>query len=99
METSNQINFKILFSRYILDKVFKSRLSKFCGKQSLKNLLSPLLNTLCHILHEMHDLFPILVKKRQNSALNRKNKTDKKQTLHWGGQKFANKKLPVIMCF
>ena len=28
------------------EKVFKSGLSKFCGRQPLKNLLSPLLNTL-----------------------------------------------------
>ena len=28
------------------EKVLKSGLSKFCGGQSLKNLLSPLLNTL-----------------------------------------------------
>ena len=27
-------------------KVFKSGLSKFCGRQSLKNLLTPLLNNL-----------------------------------------------------
>ena len=34
----------------IWDKVFKSGLSKFYGKQPLKNLLSPLLNTLSHLL-------------------------------------------------
>ena len=28
------------------DKVFKSGLNNFCGRQPLKNLLSPLLNTL-----------------------------------------------------
>ena len=33
----------------IWDKVFKSGLSKFCGRQPLKNSLSPLLNTLFHI--------------------------------------------------
>ena len=31
------------------DKVFKSGLSKFCGRQPLKNLLSPLVNTLSHL--------------------------------------------------
>ena len=30
-------------------KVFKSGLSKFCGRQPLKNLLSPLVNTLSQI--------------------------------------------------
>ena len=30
-------------------KVFKSGLSKFCGRQPLENLLSPFLNTLCQI--------------------------------------------------
>ena len=33
----------------IWDKVFKSRLSKFCGRQPLKNLLSPLLNNLSYL--------------------------------------------------
>ena len=33
----------------IWDKVFKSGLSKFCGRQSLKNLLRSLLNTLCRL--------------------------------------------------
>ena len=33
----------------IWDKVFKSGLSKFCGRQPLKNSLSPLLNTLSHM--------------------------------------------------
>ena len=33
----------------IWGKIFKSGLSKFCGRQPLKNLLSPLLNTLSHI--------------------------------------------------
>ena len=31
------------------EKEFKNGLRKFCGKQPLKNLLSPLLNTLYHI--------------------------------------------------
>ena len=31
------------------DRVFKSGLSKFCGRKSLKNLLSPLLNTLSQV--------------------------------------------------
>ena len=30
-------------------KVFRSGLSKFCGRQPLKNLLSTLLSTLSHI--------------------------------------------------
>ena len=33
----------------IWDKLFKSGVSKFCGRQPLKNLLTPLLNTLSHI--------------------------------------------------
>ena len=33
----------------IWDKVFKNGLGKFCGRQPLKNLLSPLLNTLSHM--------------------------------------------------
>ena len=32
------------------DKVSKSGLSKFCGRQPLKNLLSPLLNTLSQVI-------------------------------------------------
>ena len=34
----------------ICDKVFKSGLSKFCGRQPIKNLLSPLLNTMPYTL-------------------------------------------------
>ena len=34
------------------DKVFKSGLSKFCGRQPLKNLLIPLLNTLSRMIVE-----------------------------------------------
>ena len=34
----------------IWDKVFKNELRKFCGRQPLKNLLSPLQNTLSHII-------------------------------------------------
>ena len=33
----------------IWDKVFKSALSKFCGRLPLKNLPSPLLNTSSHM--------------------------------------------------
>ena len=41
---------RILWKRSIIwRKVFKSGLSKFCGRQPLKNLLSPLLNTLSHM--------------------------------------------------
>ena len=36
--------------RFIWNKVFKSGLSKFCGRQPLKHLLSPLLNTLSHMM-------------------------------------------------
>ena len=31
------------------DKVFRSGLRKFCGRQPLKNVLSPLLNTLSYM--------------------------------------------------
>ena len=34
----------------IWGKVFKSGLSQFCGRQPLKNLLSPLLNTFSHMI-------------------------------------------------
>ena len=37
--------------KYIWDKVFKSGLSKFCRRQSSKNLHSPLSNTLSYLLH------------------------------------------------
>ena len=40
----------LLYQSFIWDKVFKSGLSKFCGRQPLKNLLSPLLNTLSHLI-------------------------------------------------
>ena len=49
---------KLEYTITIWDKVFKSGLSKFCGRQPLKNLkryglpqilLGPLLNTLSHI--------------------------------------------------
>ena len=42
------------FIKYIWDKVFKSGLSKFCRRQSSKNLLSPLLNTLSNLIHLLH---------------------------------------------
>ena len=38
---------------FIWDKVFKSGLSKFCGRQPLKSLLSPLLNTLSHLFQKI----------------------------------------------
>ena len=38
----------------IWDKVFKSGPSKFCGRQPLKNLLSPLFNTLSHLFYLTH---------------------------------------------
>ena len=36
----------------IWDKVFKNGLSKFCGRQPLKSLFSPLLNTLSHYFRQ-----------------------------------------------
>ena len=45
-----KINSSILLPN-IWDKVCKSGLSKFCGRQPLKNLLSPFLNTLSHMIH------------------------------------------------
>ena len=51
------ISWHIFHLRYITlpvvtwDKVFKSGPGKFCGRHPLKNLLSPLLNTLCHYGH------------------------------------------------
>ena len=35
---------------HILQKVFKSGLSRFCGRESLKDLLSPLWNTLSNLI-------------------------------------------------
>ena len=35
---------------HILEKVFKSGLSRFCGRESLKDLLSPLWNTLSNLI-------------------------------------------------
>ena len=42
--------FLMLKVYYILGKVFKSGLSIFCGRQPLKNLVSPILNTLSRII-------------------------------------------------
>ena len=39
-------SYKLLIENHKRDKIFMSGLSKFCRRQSLKNLLSPLLNTL-----------------------------------------------------
>ena len=43
--------FKSQFFIIIWDEVFNSGLSEFCGRQSLRNLLSPLLNALSHMQH------------------------------------------------
>ena len=40
------ISERYMYCNTIWDKVFWSGLSKFCGRQPLKNLLSPLLNAL-----------------------------------------------------
>ena len=46
---SLQVYFGKTFERSVIgDKVFKSGLSKFCGREPSKNLLNPLLNTLPH---------------------------------------------------
>ena len=34
-------------------KVFKSGLSKFCGRQTLKELLDPLLNTMSQMIQQV----------------------------------------------
>ena len=39
----------LVFLKAVWDKGFKSGLNKFSGRQPLKNLPSPLLNTLSHI--------------------------------------------------
>ena len=46
----------------IWDKIFKSGLSTFCGRQPLKNLLSPLWNTLSHFNRHASVKFPCLMK-------------------------------------
>ena len=48
-ECVNRTKFWI-FCQNKRDKVFKSGLSKFCGSQLLKKLLSPLLNILSQII-------------------------------------------------
>ena len=40
---------------FILGKVFKNEPSKICGRQPLKNLLSPLLNTLSYLFQQTSD--------------------------------------------
>ena len=55
--SSDFLNSRLQSQVYLLsitligDKVFKSKL-RICGRQTLKNLLSPLLNTLSHIFCE-----------------------------------------------
>ena len=46
---TQELKLQILF-RHLGQSIQKSRLSKFCGRQPLKNLLSPLLNTLSHLM-------------------------------------------------
>ena len=41
--------YMIIGEKFICYKVFKSGLSKFCERQPLKNLLSPLLNKISHM--------------------------------------------------
>ena len=44
----------MLFNKaFISDKEFKIELSKFCGRQPLKILLSPFLNTLSHLFKDV----------------------------------------------
>ena len=45
----------------IWGKVFKNGLNKFCGRQPLKNLLSPLVNTLSHVSLKHQKLTPKLL--------------------------------------
>ena len=40
---------------FIMGKVFKNGPSKICGRQPLKNLLSPLLNTLSYLFQQTSD--------------------------------------------
>ena len=59
-----KINSSILLPN-IWDKVCKSGLSKFCGRQPLKNLLSPFLNMIHFtkpflFLHDMNDIMLLL---------------------------------------
>ena len=53
---------KKIFSTDIWDKVFKSGLSKCCGRPPLKNLLSPLLNFFSHIISEISRAFFFFLK-------------------------------------
>ena len=48
-EFSVEINFHKKKRLINWDKVFKSGISIFCGRQSLKKLLSPILNTLSQL--------------------------------------------------
>ena len=45
LKTTDSLKWKSLIHNK-WDKVFKSGLSKFCGRHTLKSILSPLLNTL-----------------------------------------------------
>ena len=55
-------SYKLLIENHKRDKIFMSGLSKFCRRQSLKNLLSPLLNTLSLLrisIRSLKDSFPL----------------------------------------
>ena len=51
------------FSSVKWHKVFKSRLSKFCGRQPLKELLGPLLNTMSQmiqqVINKLQEIYPL----------------------------------------
>ena len=49
-QTIPDCNHPAIYLSDIWDKVFKNGLIKFCGRQPLKNLLSPLLNIWSHLL-------------------------------------------------
>ena len=92
-----------IYNYHMWDKVFKSGLSKFYGRQPLKNLLSPLLNTLSHISKiksnwkknsgnfESHRHFPNRQKPEISLAIQKKGETQNgcyKKTMH---TKFSEK--------
>ena len=66
---SNKVD--TIYECYKWDRVFKSGLIKFCGRQPLKNLLSPLLNTLSQIL-----LWKYFIKKNRDWVVFCKRRND-----------------------
>ena len=50
-------------SNIIWDKVLKNGLSKICGRQPLKILLGPFLNTLSHLVMKLNQLIDIVMSK------------------------------------